>query len=49
LEDAVRAVEKETLQQTLHRTGGNRSAAARVLGVSRQTLYNKLKGLNIPH
>jgi two-component system response regulator AtoC len=47
LDEAVRVTEKETLKQTLLRTGGNRTAAARVLGVSRQTLYNKLKGLDI--
>jgi DNA-binding NtrC family response regulator len=47
LDEAIRIAEKETLRQTLLRTGGNRTAAARVLGVSRQTLYNKLKGLDI--
>jgi len=47
LEKAVRAAEAETLLRTLQRTHGNRSAAARVLGVSRQTLYNKLKILGI--
>jgi len=47
LDKAVRAAETETLLRTLQRTGGNRSAAARVLGVSRQTLYNKLKMLGL--
>jgi len=44
---AVRAAETDALVRTLQCTRGNRSAAARVLGVSRQTLYNKLKSLGI--
>jgi len=47
LEQAVRAAETDALVRTLQCTRGNRSAAARVLGVSRQTLYNKLKSLGI--
>jgi two-component system response regulator AtoC len=47
LEKAARDAEAETLRRALQRTRGNRSAAARVLGVSRQTLYNKLKILGI--
>lgn len=48
-ERAVRVAETQTLLRTLKLTNGNRSAAARVLGVSRQTLYNKLKVLGIEH
>jgi two-component system response regulator AtoC len=47
LDEAVRRAEKEALLRALERTGGNRSVAARVLGVSRATLYNKLKDLGI--
>jgi DNA-binding NtrC family response regulator len=38
-----REVEKETLLQALARAGGNRTLAARLLDVSRRTLYNKLR------
>ena len=48
-EQAARVAETDTLLRTLKQTSGNRSAAARVLGVSRQTLYNKLKLLGIQH
>ena len=47
LDSAVRNAEKAALLKALERTGGNRSVAARILGVSRATLYNKLKELGI--
>ena len=41
--DARRAeAEKAALEEALKRAGGNRTLAARLLGVSRRTLYNKL-------
>jgi two-component system, NtrC family, response regulator AtoC len=43
LAEAVRRAERAALLAALERTGGNRSVAARVLGVSRATLYNKLR------
>jgi DNA-binding NtrC family response regulator len=47
LAEAVRKAEKAALLAALKRAAGNRSVAARVLGVSRATLYNKLKELGI--
>ncbi|MEO0073586.1 MAG: sigma-54 dependent transcriptional regulator [candidate division WOR-3 bacterium] len=35
-------VEKELLEQALQRTGGNKSKAARLLGITRRMLYTKL-------
>jgi two-component system response regulator AtoC len=42
LEAKRRDAEREAVTKALQRAGGNRSQAARVLGVSRRTLYNKL-------
>ena len=36
-------VEREAILQTLEETKGNRTYAARQLGISRKTLQNKLK------
>ena len=47
LVDTVRRAERAALIAALKRASGNRSLAARVLGVSRATLYNKLKELDI--
>lgn len=41
--DEVRAAERHVLAEALRRTGGDRSAVARQLGISRATLYRKLK------
>jgi transcriptional regulator of acetoin/glycerol metabolism len=38
-----REAEKQALVQALVRAGGNRTLAARLLEVSRRTLYNKLR------
>ncbi len=43
LKDKVRAAELRALQRALERAGGNRTAAAKLLGVSRRTLYSKLE------
>jgi two-component system, NtrC family, response regulator AtoC len=42
LSEIVRAAERQALVRALERTRGNRSAAARLLGVCRATLYSKL-------
>ncbi len=39
----LKDMEKETIRATLERTGGNKSRAAKLLGIARQTLLNKLK------
>ena len=39
----LREVEKRAIQQTLEEVGGNKSRAAKELGISRKSLYNKLK------
>ncbi|MDH5696672.1 MAG: sigma 54-interacting transcriptional regulator, partial [Dehalococcoidia bacterium] len=45
----LKRVEKNHIQNVLAETGGNYSEAARILGISRMTLYNKAKayGLNV--
>jgi two-component system response regulator AtoC len=43
LDEALRRAEREALVRALAHAGGNRSAAARLLGVSRSTLYAKLE------
>lgn len=42
LDEAVRRAEKKALERALSKANGNRTVAARILGVSRRTLYNKL-------
>ncbi|HEY9447982.1 MAG TPA: sigma 54-interacting transcriptional regulator, partial [Burkholderiales bacterium] len=42
LADAVAAAERAAIGRALETTGGNRAAAARLLGISRATLYEKL-------
>jgi transcriptional regulator PpsR len=47
--DTVEAVERHCIAEALARVDGNRSAAAELLGVSRQSLYSKLSryGLDV--
>jgi DNA-binding NtrC family response regulator len=42
LDQAVRDAEAQAIQRALRHAGGNRTTAARILGVSRATLYTKL-------
>jgi len=48
-EKDLKQVEKDHIQNVLAETGGNYTEAARILGISRMTLYNKAKayGLNV--
>jgi two-component system, NtrC family, response regulator AtoC len=47
LDERVRTSEREAIRDALQRAGGNRTLAARLLGVSRRTLYNKLEELGL--
>ena len=40
---SLRDVEEATIRRVLSEEGGNRSSAARVLGINRTTLYNKIR------
>lgn len=40
--------EREYILQVLRLTGGNKSAAAEILGITRNTLYAKIKGYGLP-
>ncbi|MFO0630925.1 MAG: helix-turn-helix domain-containing protein [Polyangiales bacterium] len=44
---AVAALEKRMIERALARAGGNRSEAARSLGIGRQLLYAKLEEYGI--
>jgi DNA-binding NtrC family response regulator len=45
---SLKSVERALIERVLTETSGNRSAAARVLGVNRATLYNKLRVYGLP-
>ena len=40
--------ERELIKQALEKTGGNRAKAARILGIARSTLYNKMEKYDLP-
>ena len=42
LEEVVELLEKTLIERTLERTGGNRSAASKQLGIHRNTLQRKM-------
>jgi DNA-binding NtrC family response regulator len=43
----LKKVEKNHIQRVLNETGGNYTEAARILGISRMTLYNKVKAYGL--
>lgn len=45
---SVEAIERKRLVDSLTETGGNRTQAAKLLGISRQSLYSKLRKYNLP-
>jgi DNA-binding NtrC family response regulator len=46
----VHQYERSIISEALNKTGGNQSQAARLLGIARRTLVNKIQayGLNRP-
>jgi len=48
LDKLLQDVEKSAILFALRETGGNRSDAARVMGISRSRLYRRLDALKIP-
>ena len=45
---ATEELEREIIGDALHSTGNNQQRAARLLGLSRQGLINKIKRYSIP-
>lgn len=44
---SLKDVEREAIRTTLERTDGNKSRTAKILGIARQTLLNKIKGYGL--
>jgi transcriptional regulator of acetoin/glycerol metabolism len=40
-------MERERIMHALRKTGGNCSRASKILGISRMTLYNKIKAYDL--
>lgn len=49
LSTSIASTEKDTIVRALLQAGGNRTKAAKLLGISRTCLYEKLKRYNIHH
>ncbi len=48
LDHTLQAVERKVLEATLHATGGNRTRAAEMMGVSLRTIRNKIREYGLP-
>jgi DNA-binding protein Fis len=44
----LRDMERQLLERTLESTGGNRTRAAEILGVSLRTVRNKIREFGLP-
>ena len=44
---SLKEMERELIQRTLEKCGGNKSVAAEILGISRKALYEKMSRLGI--
>jgi len=47
LKEALAGPEREIIKQALESAGGNRNVAARLLGINRSTLFNKMRRLDL--
>jgi Nif-specific regulatory protein len=47
LQEVIEGIEKQLVSETLQKTGGNRSRASSLLGITRQGLLNKIKRYRI--
>ena len=45
----MRSVERGAIEQALAREGGSPAKAARALGISRASIYNKIKEYGLKH
>lgn len=46
--DKVKLIERQLIIEAIEKNGGNKSIAARALGIKHRTLYQKMKSLGIP-
>ncbi|MCA9676043.1 MAG: hypothetical protein KC464_13475, partial [Myxococcales bacterium] len=49
VDGAVREVERTAIEYALAQEGGSPARAARLLGISRASIYNKIKELGVRH
>lgn len=47
LKESIRSKEKAIIKQAIEKSGGNKNVAAKLLGISRATLYNKMAKLGL--
>jgi len=44
---SMKEIEKEAIKETLKYTGGNRAKAAKILDISKRTIYRKIRGYDL--